>query len=86
MRIVMNTKGWGMKKTAWMIGATMAFVSLGSIAAQAQSYYSQQSRQNREYKSLQQSTHRAFGTTRSSSRTYTQPSTPSYSSKSRSYR
>ena len=86
MRIVMKKKGWGMKKTAWMIGATMAFVSLGSIAAQAQSYYSQQSRQNREYKSLQQSTQRAFGTTGSSSRTYNRPSTPTYSNRSRSYR
>lgn len=74
-----------MKNAPLLAALTLTALMAGSIAAEAQSYYSQQSRQNREYKSLQQSTQRAYGTT-GSSRTYTQPSTPSYSNRSRSYR
>lgn len=33
------------------------------VAADAQGYYSQRARQDREYKSLSQSTQRAYGTT-----------------------
>jgi hypothetical protein len=50
----------------------------------AQSYYSRQSQQNRQYQSMQQSTQRAFAPQRTAP-TYQRPSTTT-TTRSRSYR
>lgn len=71
-----------MKTIAWVALLATAGVVVFTATADAQGYYSQRARQDREYKSLSAATQRAYGTT---SRTTTY-STQSYSGSSRKYR
>ncbi len=72
-----------MKNIVWVALLAVVGATAFAATADAQSYYSQRSRQDREYKSLSNATQRAYGTTTTRSNTY---SAPSYSGSNRKYR